>query len=99
MIAQILQIWWLAPFPIEIVVSSRGDIRGLEVARRAALPVHVLPKSNTPLPIQSNARFGEPPPDGRTPDLAAQGQSVIRKIGVDVPLTGLTFCGTGARAS
>jgi formyltetrahydrofolate-dependent phosphoribosylglycinamide formyltransferase len=42
---------------IEIVVSSRGDVRGVELARRASLPVHVLPKSNTPLPIWSNAIF------------------------------------------
>jgi len=42
---------------IEIVVASRGDVRGVEVARRAGIPTHVLPKSNTPLPNWSNAIF------------------------------------------
>jgi formyltetrahydrofolate-dependent phosphoribosylglycinamide formyltransferase len=42
---------------VEIVVASRGDVRGVEIARRAGVPTHVLPKSNTPLAIWSDAIF------------------------------------------
>ncbi len=42
---------------VAIVVSSRGDVRGVEVARQAGIPTHVLPRSNTPLPTWSNAIF------------------------------------------
>jgi len=42
---------------VEIVIASRGDVRGVEVARRAGLPTHVLPKSNTPLAAWSDAIF------------------------------------------
>lgn len=42
---------------VGIVVSSRGDVRGVRIAHRAGLPVHVLPKGNTPLPIWSSAIF------------------------------------------
>ncbi|NDC54515.1 MAG: phosphoribosylglycinamide formyltransferase [Planctomycetia bacterium] len=42
---------------IKIVVASRGDVRGVEVARRAGVPTHVLPKGNTPLATWSHAIF------------------------------------------
>ena len=42
---------------VEIVVASRGDVRGVEVARRAHLPLHVLPRGNAPLASWSNAIF------------------------------------------
>jgi formyltetrahydrofolate-dependent phosphoribosylglycinamide formyltransferase len=42
---------------VEIVVSSRGDVRGVEVARRAGVPTHVLPRTNTPLATWSHAIF------------------------------------------
>lgn len=45
------------PAEIKIVVANRGDVRGVEIARRAGIPTHVLPKSNTPLPVWSNAIF------------------------------------------
>ncbi|MFO0423992.1 MAG: phosphoribosylglycinamide formyltransferase, partial [Planctomycetia bacterium] len=34
------------PASVEIVVANRGDVRGLEVARRAGLATHVLPRGN-----------------------------------------------------
>ena len=45
------------PASVEIVVSNRGNVRGVEVARRAGLPIHVLPRGNTPLTAWSNAIF------------------------------------------
>jgi len=42
---------------VEVVIASSGDVRGVEVARRAGVPTHVLPKGNTPLAIWSNAIF------------------------------------------
>ena len=42
---------------VKIVVSNRGDVRGVEIARRAGLPAHVLPRSTTPLATWSNAIF------------------------------------------
>jgi len=29
---------------VEVVIASRGDVRGVEIARRAGLPTHVLPQ-------------------------------------------------------
>ncbi len=34
---------------VETVVSSRGDVRGVEIARAAGIPVHVLPPQGRPL--------------------------------------------------
>ena len=34
---------------VETVVSSRGDIRGVEIARAAGIPTHVLPPQGRPL--------------------------------------------------
>jgi formyltetrahydrofolate-dependent phosphoribosylglycinamide formyltransferase len=45
------------PASVEIVVSNRGNVRGVDVARRAGLPTHVLPRGNTPLAAWSNAIF------------------------------------------
>jgi phosphoribosylglycinamide formyltransferase-1 len=45
------------PASVEIVVSNRGNVRGVEVARRAGLPTHVLPRGNAPLAAWSNAIF------------------------------------------
>lgn len=45
------------PVSVEIVVSNRGNVRGVEVARRAGLPIHVLPRGNAPLTAWSNAIF------------------------------------------
>lgn len=45
------------PAKVEIVVSSRGDVRGVEVARRANVPTHVLPRGNACLATWSNAIF------------------------------------------
>jgi phosphoribosylglycinamide formyltransferase-1 len=45
------------PASVEIVVSNRGTVRGVDVARRAGLPTHVLPRGNTPLAAWSNAIF------------------------------------------
>jgi formyltetrahydrofolate-dependent phosphoribosylglycinamide formyltransferase len=42
---------------VPIVVSSRGDVRGVVVAQRAGVPVHVLPKGTAPRPQWSNAIF------------------------------------------
>jgi phosphoribosylglycinamide formyltransferase-1 len=42
---------------VEIVVSSRGDVRGVDVARRAGRPLHVLPRGTVPLASWSNAIF------------------------------------------
>lgn len=42
---------------IEIVVASRGDVRGVEIARLAGLPAHVLPRGTTPLATWSHAIF------------------------------------------
>lgn len=42
---------------VEVVVSSRGDVRGVEVARRAGVPTHVLPRTGAPLATWSNAIF------------------------------------------
>ena len=36
------------PAEIGVVVSSRGDVRGVEIARAAGLPVHVLPPRDRP---------------------------------------------------
>lgn len=45
------------PASVEIVVSNRGNVRGVEVARRAGLATHVLPRGNAPLASWSNAIF------------------------------------------
>jgi formyltetrahydrofolate-dependent phosphoribosylglycinamide formyltransferase len=42
---------------IPIVISSRGDVRGVTVAERSGVPVHVLPKGTAPRPQWSNAIF------------------------------------------
>ena len=42
---------------VEIVVSNRGNVRGVEVARRAGLPTHVLPRGNAALASWSSAIF------------------------------------------
>ena len=42
---------------IETVVSSRGDVRGVRVAERAGLPVHVLPRAASSVAAWSAAIF------------------------------------------
>lgn len=42
---------------VETVVSSRADIRGVEIARAAGIPVHVLPPQGRSLPEWSGAIF------------------------------------------
>ena len=42
---------------VEVVVSNRGDVRGVEVARRAGIPTHVLPKGSQPLAAWSDEIF------------------------------------------
>jgi phosphoribosylglycinamide formyltransferase 1 len=42
---------------VETVVSSRADIRGVEIARAAGIPVHVLPPQGRPLADWSSAIF------------------------------------------
>ena len=39
------------------VVASRDRIRGIEIARRAGIPVHVLPRGDRPLPAWSHEVF------------------------------------------
>lgn len=48
------------------VISSRGDVRGVEIARRAGIPVQVLPPQGKPLSAWSAEVFAacrEPRPD------------------------------------
>jgi phosphoribosylglycinamide formyltransferase-1 len=45
------------PAAVEVVVASRGDVRGVEVARRAGLQTHVLPRGNASLAAWSDAIF------------------------------------------
>lgn len=42
---------------VAIVVASRGDVRGVEIARRAGIPAHVLPRVSAERPMWSNAIF------------------------------------------
>jgi formyltetrahydrofolate-dependent phosphoribosylglycinamide formyltransferase len=42
---------------VETVVSSRGDVRGIEIARGAGIPVHVLPPQGCPPADWSRALF------------------------------------------
>lgn len=42
---------------VETVVSSRGDVRGVEIARAAGIPTHVLPPQGRPLAEWSRAIF------------------------------------------
>ncbi|NCA10858.1 phosphoribosylglycinamide formyltransferase [bacterium] len=42
---------------VEVVVANRGDVRGVEVARRAAVPTHVLPRGSKPLAAWSEEIF------------------------------------------
>jgi len=42
---------------VETVVSSRADIRGVEIARAAGIPVHVLPPQGRPLADWSREIF------------------------------------------
>jgi len=42
---------------VEVVVANRGDVRGDEVARRAGVPTHVLPKGSKPLAAWSDEIF------------------------------------------
>jgi formyltetrahydrofolate-dependent phosphoribosylglycinamide formyltransferase len=42
---------------VEIVVSSRGNVRGVDIARRAGIPLHVLPRGTAALASWSNAIF------------------------------------------
>ena len=42
---------------VEVVVSNRGDVRGVEVARRAGVPTHVLPKGSKSLAAWSDEIF------------------------------------------
>ena len=42
---------------VELVVSSRGDIRGVRLAERAGIPVTVLPPAGRPLADWSDAIF------------------------------------------
>ena len=46
------------PAVIAAVVSSRADVRGVSIASRAGLPVHVLPPAGRPLDDWSGAIFG-----------------------------------------
>ena len=45
------------PATVETVVSSRGDVRGVRIAERAGIPVHVLPPAGRPLDAWSEAIF------------------------------------------
>lgn len=48
------------------VISSRGDVRGVDIARRAGIPVHVMPPQGKPLTAWSAEVFAacrEPRPD------------------------------------
>ena len=45
------------PASVEVVISNRGDVRGVEVARRAGVPTHVLPKGSKPLAAWSDEIF------------------------------------------
>jgi phosphoribosylglycinamide formyltransferase 1 len=45
------------PATVEIVVSNRGDVRGVEVASRAGLATRVLPRGDAPFASWSNAIF------------------------------------------
>jgi formyltetrahydrofolate-dependent phosphoribosylglycinamide formyltransferase len=45
------------PARVETVVSSRGDVRGVRIAERAGIPVHVLPPAGRPLEEWSAAVF------------------------------------------
>jgi formyltetrahydrofolate-dependent phosphoribosylglycinamide formyltransferase len=42
---------------VETVVSSRGDVRGVEIARTAGIPTHVLPPQGRPLADWSREIF------------------------------------------
>jgi phosphoribosylglycinamide formyltransferase-1 len=42
---------------VETVVSSRGDVRGVRVAERAGLPVHVLPRADATVAAWSTTIF------------------------------------------
>jgi len=42
---------------VETVVSSRGDVRGVRVGRRAGIPVHVLPRADASVAAWSTAIF------------------------------------------
>lgn len=42
---------------IEVVVANRGDVRGVEVARRAGVPTHVLPRGSKSLAAWSDEIF------------------------------------------
>ena len=42
---------------VEVVVSNRGDVRGVEVARRAGVPTHVLQKGSQPPAVWSDEIF------------------------------------------
>jgi formyltetrahydrofolate-dependent phosphoribosylglycinamide formyltransferase len=45
------------PARVETVVSSRGDVRGVRIAERARIPLHVLPPAGRPLEEWSAAVF------------------------------------------
>jgi formyltetrahydrofolate-dependent phosphoribosylglycinamide formyltransferase len=45
------------PATVETVVASRGDVRGVRIAERAGIPVHVLPPAGRPLAEWSDAIF------------------------------------------
>jgi phosphoribosylglycinamide formyltransferase-1 len=45
------------PAAVETVVSSRPDVRGVRIAERAGIPVHVLPPAGRPLAEWSEAIF------------------------------------------
>ncbi len=45
------------PATVETVVSSRGDVRGVRIAERARIPVHVLPPAGRPLDAWSEEIF------------------------------------------
>jgi len=45
------------PASVEVVISNRGDVRGVEVARRAGVTTHVLPKGSKPLAAWSDEIF------------------------------------------
>jgi formyltetrahydrofolate-dependent phosphoribosylglycinamide formyltransferase len=45
------------PARVETVVSSRGDVRGVRIAERAGIPLHVLPPAGRPLEEWSAAVF------------------------------------------
>ena len=70
--------------------SDRRRIRGVEAPGTANWDTVCADARKTP-PQADAPRFGEPPPDGRKAQFAAQGQSVSRKSVAEVPLTGLSF--------